>query len=146
MKSTLAATTSALAIVAATIFCYLTIGNAISWACNRLLQTAMPFDRPGNPAMALSLDAAINLLVGLACAYVAVQFVYTTKSVRLARAPIVPWLASASAAIIAFFAVDRPPGIDIGLFSINPPLPLVVGLVAGCFVGHRVHASRPKPT
>jgi hypothetical protein len=146
MRFTLAATSSALAIVAATIFCYFTIGKAISWACNRLLETAMPFDRRGSPTMALSLDAAVNLLVGLACAYVAVQFIYTMKSVAFVRAPIVPYLASAAASIIAFFVVDQPLGIDIGLFPINPPLPLVVGLVAGCFIGYHVHASRSKTT
>ena len=137
MRPSLAAATSTLAIVAATLFCYLTIGKAISWACNRLLTTAAPFDRQGNPTLALSVDAGIDLLAGLACSYVAVQFVYTTKSVAFARLPVVPYLAAAFVAIIAYSVVDQP---------INPPLPLMVGLVSGVFIGYRVHASPARPT
>jgi hypothetical protein len=153
VKLSLATAITAFAILAATIVCYFTIGRVIWWACDRLLETAMPLERERNLTLLFATNTAIGLVAGLACAYVAVQFVYSMKSTYFTREPIVPYLASALAVIAAFSELDQGPHsvpawevlrIDLGLFLVHHPVPLVVGLIAGMFIGHRIHSARTR--
>jgi len=130
MKPSPAAWTTAVAIAAASIVSYLTIGSVIRWACTRLLKTALDGE------MGAVANAAVALLVAGFSAYVAVQFVYAAKSPYLTRAPVVPWLGSGLTVVIGFLALDRSPVPTWEMVA------LAVGVVAGIFLAHRAHLAR----